>query len=97
VLGATIVSRLLGQLGVAVTSRLRESPIPVVGLTQRALLLGARSAAIGTPIMAGVTAASGQVTAKLAIIGALGIVPNIGWADRLGRPSRPGPAPHLGT
>jgi O-antigen/teichoic acid export membrane protein len=79
VLGATIVSRLLGQLGVAVTSRLRESPIPVVGLTQRALLLGGALGAIGTPIMAGVTAASGQVTAKLAIIGALGIVPNIGW------------------
>jgi O-antigen/teichoic acid export membrane protein len=79
VLGATIVSRLLGQLGVAVTSRVRKSPTPVVGLTQRALLIGAVLGAIGTPVMAGVTAASGQVSTKLAVIGALGIVPNIGW------------------
>src|SRR5437763_3116565 len=40
VLGATIVSRLLGQLGVAVTSRRRASRVSVVGLTQRALALG---------------------------------------------------------
>ena len=79
VLGATIVSRLLGQLGVAVTSRLRESPLPVVGLTRRALLLGVGLGALGAPAMAAITAASGQVPTKLAVIGALGIVPNIVW------------------
>jgi O-antigen/teichoic acid export membrane protein len=79
VLGATIVSRLLGQLGVAVTSRMRESPVPVVGLTRRALLLGTALGAVGAPAMAAITAASGQVPTKLAVIGALGIVPNIAW------------------
>src|SRR5438552_4892819 len=66
VLGATIVSRLLGQLGVAVTSRLRSSRVSVVGLTQRALVLGLVLGAVGVPAMAAITAGSGQVTTKLA-------------------------------
>src|SRR5436190_17636579 len=40
VLGATIVSRLLGQLGVAVTSSRRSARTSIVGLTRRALVLG---------------------------------------------------------
>src|SRR2546427_3509466 len=79
VLGATIVSRLLGQLGVAVTSRLRASGESVAGLTQRALLLGVVLGAVGAPAMAAITAGSGQVAAKPAIVGALGIVPNVLW------------------
>lgn len=79
VLGATIVSRLLGQLGVAVTSRMRDPRISVVGLTRRALLLGMALGAIGAPAMSAITAASGQVPTKLAILGALGIIPNIVW------------------
>ena len=79
VLGATIVSRLLGQLGVAVTSRLRDATVPVAGLTRRALGLGIALGVVGAPIMAAVTAESGQVSTKLAILGALGIVPNIAW------------------
>src|SRR5438093_12299654 len=63
VLGATIVSRLLGQLGVAVTSRLHTSGVSVVELTQRALLLGAALGAVGAPAMAAITAGSGQVSA----------------------------------
>src|SRR5438093_4195997 len=61
VLGATIVARLLGQLGVAVTSRRRSSRVSVTGLTQRALLLGVVLGALGAPAMAAITAASGQV------------------------------------
>jgi O-antigen/teichoic acid export membrane protein len=79
VLGATIVSRLLGQLGVAVTSRLHTSGVSVVGMTQRALLLGLGLGAAAAPVMAAVTAGSGQVTTRLAVVGALGIVPNILW------------------
>jgi O-antigen/teichoic acid export membrane protein len=79
VLGATIVSRLLGQLGVAVTSRLHASDIPVRGLARRALLLGAALTAVGAPTMVAITAASGQVPTKLAVVGALGILPNVAW------------------
>jgi O-antigen/teichoic acid export membrane protein len=79
VLGATIVSRLLGQLGVAVTSRMHSSEVPVVGLTQRALVLGLGLGAAAAPVMAAITAGSGQVTTRLAVVGALGIVPNICW------------------
>ena len=79
VLGATIVSRLLGQLGVAVTSRLRTAGVSVSDLTRRALALGTALAAVGAPAMAAITAGSGQVTTKLAVIGALGILPNVLW------------------
>src|SRR5438552_13957626 len=79
VLGATIVSRLLGQLGVAVTSSRRSSRTSIVGLTRRALVLGIAAGVVGAPAMAAITAGSGQVTAKLAIVGALGIVPNVLW------------------
>jgi O-antigen/teichoic acid export membrane protein len=79
VLGATIVGRLLGQLGVAVTSRMRRAPVPVSALTQRALALGATLAAVFAPAMVGLTALSGQVSAQLALIGALGIYPNVVW------------------
>jgi O-antigen/teichoic acid export membrane protein len=79
VLGATIVSRLLGQLGVAVTSRMHSSEVPVVGLTQRALVLALGLGTAAAPVMAAITAGSGQVTTRLAVVGALGIVPNICW------------------
>jgi O-antigen/teichoic acid export membrane protein len=79
VLGATIISRLLGQLGVAVTSRLHTSGVSVVGMTQRALVLGLGLGAVGAPVMAAITAGSGQVTTRLAVVGALGIVPNVCW------------------
>ena len=79
VLGATIVSRLLGQLGVAVTSRLHESGLPVRAMTLRALALGAALSAVGAPAMAAISAGSGQVGTKLAVIGALGILPNVLW------------------
>jgi O-antigen/teichoic acid export membrane protein len=79
VLGATIVSRLLGQLGVAVTSRLRNAGVSASDLTRRALGLGLALAALGAPAMAAITAESGQVSTKLAVVGALGILPNVLW------------------
>src|SRR5204862_2230678 len=60
VLGATIVSRLLGQLGVAVTSSRRSARTSIVGLTERALLIGVVLGAVGAPAMAAITAGSGQ-------------------------------------
>ena len=79
VLGATIVSRLLGQLGVAVTSRRLHSPHSVRELTHRALALGAVLGVVGAPAMVGVSGASGQVGWTLAAIGACGILPNVVW------------------
>ena len=48
VLGATIVSRLLGQLGVAVTSRADDEAQPVPALVRRALALGVALGVVGT-------------------------------------------------
>jgi O-antigen/teichoic acid export membrane protein len=77
VLGATIVSRLLGQLGVAVTSRRRLSHHSARQLTQRALALGLALAVLAAPVLVAITAGSGQVSLKLAAIGAVGFVPNV--------------------
>ena len=79
VLGATIVSRLLGQLGVAVTSERARSPLPVRDLTHRALVLGTALAAAGAPIMVAISVLSGQVGVGAAAIGAAGILPNVVW------------------
>ena len=79
VLGATIVSRLLGQLGVAVTSWRGRSDLPVRALTHRALVLGAALALAGAPLMVSVSALSGQVGWTAASIGAAGILPNVVW------------------
>jgi O-antigen/teichoic acid export membrane protein len=79
VLGATIVSRLLGQLGIAVTSLRRHSPLEESALTRRCLGLGVALSLIAAPAMAAITVASGQVGWKLAAIGAAGIVPNVLW------------------
>jgi O-antigen/teichoic acid export membrane protein len=79
VLGATIVSRLLSQLGIAVTSLRRESPLDERALTQRALGLGLCLSLVGAPAVAAITAGSGQVSLKLAVIGAAGIIPNVVW------------------
>ena len=77
VLGATIVSRLLGQLGVAVTSKRRELGLPLPELTRRALGIGLALAALGAPAMAAISVASGQIGTRVAVLGALGIVPNV--------------------
>jgi O-antigen/teichoic acid export membrane protein len=79
VLGATIVSRLLGQLGVAVTSFYRHSTLDLGALTRRSLGVGVLLALIGAAAMAAITAGSGQVGVKLALIGAAGIIPNVLW------------------
>lgn len=79
VLGATIVSRLLGQLGVAVTSHRRHSELDLAALTRRSLWLGVCLAVVGAAAMTAITAGSGQVGVKLAAIGAAGIVPNVLW------------------
>jgi O-antigen/teichoic acid export membrane protein len=84
VLGATIVTRLLGQLGVAVTSRAGDEPLPLPALVQRALALGLALGAAGTVVMVALTAASGDAPARLAVIGAPAVVANIVWQTMSG-------------
>jgi O-antigen/teichoic acid export membrane protein len=79
VLGATIVSRLLGQLGVAVTSRADDEPVPLSTLVQRALAVGVLLGAAGTVVMVALAVASGQVSLSLALTGAPALIPNILW------------------
>jgi O-antigen/teichoic acid export membrane protein len=84
VLGATIVTRLLGQLGVAVTSRAGDEPLPLPALVQRALGLGLVLGAVGMVVMVGLTAALGDAPARLAAIGAPAVVANILWQTMSG-------------
>ena len=78
VLGVTIFSRLLGQLGVAVTNRLREEAAETRPLVQRALAIAALA---GSAAVLPITA-WGSVTGigtDVALIAALALVPNVVW------------------
>src|SRR5919198_2681595 len=78
VLTVTIFSRLLGQLGVAVTSRRQETP-DLRGLVLRAFGIAVVAGAVGT----GAIAIWGSLTAglgfRLAALAGLALVPNVIW------------------
>ena len=78
VLGVTILSRFLGQLGVAVTSRMREQPGDLRVLVQRALGLGVAVGAAGSVVVFAAAAAEG-VGLRVALLAALALVPNVLW------------------
>src|ERR671937_236412 len=78
VLTVTIFSRLLGQLGVAVTSRRQETP-DLRGLVLRAFGIAVVAGAVGTAAIAvwgGLTAGLGF---RLAALAGLALVPNVIW------------------
>jgi O-antigen/teichoic acid export membrane protein len=79
VLSVTIVSRLLGQLGTAVTNRLQEPDADVRGFVQRALALGTLFGLLGVGVVGGWAAATGELDVDLALTAALALVPNIVW------------------
>ena len=79
VLGVTIFSRLLGQLGVAVTNRLREQGAERRALVRRALALGALGGAIAVPLITAAAAALGGIQVDVALLAALALVPNVVW------------------
>ena len=78
VLSVTIVSRLLGQLGLAVTARMRERGLELRHLVLRAFALAAVLGAAGAAFVLGSSAATG-VPSGLALIAALALVPNVLW------------------
>jgi len=84
VLGVTIFSRLLGQLGVAVTNRLGEEPAQLPALTRRALVLGMLAGAIAIPVIAFGGSSIGGIDFDVALIAALALIPNVLWQTTSG-------------
>ena len=79
VLSVTILARLLGQLGLAVTARTRTHETDLRSLVHRAFGLGALLGLAG----AGLVVLSGSVTdaigTQLALIAATALIPNVLW------------------
>ncbi|MBA2475004.1 MAG: hypothetical protein H0V40_03490, partial [Actinobacteria bacterium] len=79
VLSVTIGSRLLGQLGIAVTARLRAADVELRLLVHRAFALAVLvGLAACAPIVAW-SVAAGDIGLELGLAAALALVPNILW------------------
>jgi O-antigen/teichoic acid export membrane protein len=79
VLSVTILSRLLGQLGLAVTSRMRDREIPLRTLVHRAFALAAMLGLAGGALGVGAGALNDDIGTDLALIASLALVPNVIW------------------
>jgi len=79
VLSVTIVTRLLGQLGMAVTNRLQDPDADVRGLVQRALAIGTLLGLCGVGAVVGWAALTGEVDTDIALAASLALVPNVLW------------------
>ena len=80
VLSVTIFSRLLGQLGLAVTNRLQTVPATEVRpLVHRAFAIGALLGALGTAAIIGWGVVAPGIGAPAAALGAAALVPNVVW------------------
>ena len=79
VLSVTILSRLLGQLGLAVTTRMREGDLDLRRLTHRALALGIVLGAAGSVVITVTGALNDAIGLELALIAAAALIPNIIW------------------
>jgi len=83
VLSVTIASRLLGQLGLAVTARMREQETDLRHLVLRAFGLAVLLGGAGAGLVVAVSAATG-VSTDLALIAAAALVPNVIWQTASG-------------
>jgi O-antigen/teichoic acid export membrane protein len=79
VLSVTILSRLLGQLGIAVTNRMRERDLELRSLVHRAFALAFVLGAGGGALVVAWGSATDGVGAQLALIAAAALVPNVVW------------------
>jgi O-antigen/teichoic acid export membrane protein len=79
VLTVTILSRLLGQLGLAVTTRLPERELEVRELVHRAFALAGVLGVAGAAAVVGIGALTDGIGTNLALIAALALVPNVLW------------------
>ena len=83
VLGVTILSRLLGQLGLAVTARMRARDTELRHLVHRALWLAALLGVAGAGLVA-LSSPVLHVPADLAVIAAIALAPNVIWQTASG-------------
>ena len=79
VLSVTILARLLGQLGLAVTTRMREGDLELRQLAHRALALGLVLGAAGGGLVVLMGALTDVIGVELALIAAVALVPNVVW------------------
>lgn len=78
VLSVTIVARLLGQLGLAVTARMRERDLELRRLIHRAFLLAVVLGLAGTGLVVGSSALT-NVSTELMLIASVALIPNVIW------------------
>jgi len=78
VLSVTILSRLLGQLGLAVTTRMREREVELRHLVHRAFALALLIGGAGAALIVAAAGATG-VPRDVAAIAAAALVPNVIW------------------
>ena len=79
VLTVTILSRLLGQLGLAVTTRMRERELEVRHLVHRAFGLAGVLGLVGSAALVGLGALTDAIGVDLALVASLALVPNVLW------------------
>jgi O-antigen/teichoic acid export membrane protein len=79
VLSVTILSRLLGQLGIAVTNRMRDRELELRSLLHRAFALAVLLGLAGGGLIVAWSAATDGVGAQLGLIAAAALVPNVVW------------------
>jgi O-antigen/teichoic acid export membrane protein len=79
VLSVTIVTRLLGQLGLAVTNRLQGREGQLRGFVQRALGLAIVLGLAGIAFVVAWATATGELDVEIALAAALALVPNVIW------------------
>ncbi len=79
VLGVTIFSRLLGQLGVAVTNRMADPATDLRTLVHRALALGVVLGGGASAIVVAIGARSDDLGPRIALLATLALVPNVLW------------------
>ncbi|MGZ8782199.1 MAG: oligosaccharide flippase family protein [Gaiellaceae bacterium] len=78
VLSVTIASRLLGQLGLAVTARMREQGADLRHLLLRAFALALVFGAVGAGLVV-LSAGATEIPTDVALLAAAALVPNVIW------------------
>ena len=79
VLTVTILSRLFGQLGVAVTNRLGEGEVDARSLVHRALAIAVLVGSLGMVFVSGWAWLTGDIDPGDAAVASLALIPNIVW------------------
>ena len=79
VLSVTILSRLLGQLGLAVTTRMRQDDVELRRHVQRAFVLAGTLGLVGSGVVVVLGSLTDAIGTRLALVAAVALVPNVIW------------------